>query len=589
MTSNPVWVAIQSLPYLMEYPHACAEQTFSRYYANTLASFVANSNPKIQEVFNAWKSSDALLSNLEKNQELKSLILQETPWLRDAQSETEQKKRIALLFDLTKMKNEQEKALHKLKNIQMSSGGFPWFKGGRSASTFITQHIATGFGHLAKLGVADFDNSTKKMIEKAVLFLDDKLLENYEKVLERASKIRQKSKTVKKGEKAYKAFLSKNNLSYFSIQYLYMRSFYPNISLDNKTKTAVEYYQNQSITYWNAFNLYAKGQIALALFRSDKKTVATNILKSLKENAIISDELGMYWKTNTAGYYYYQAPIETQALMIETFSEILDADIHQDKQKMIDHLKIWLLKNKQMNRWKTTKATTEAVYALLLNGSDWTSITEMVTIKVGDQKINPSKMEDVKVEAGTGYFKTSWNADEITPKMATITINKKENGIAWGGLYWQYFEDLDKITSAETPLKINKKLFLKVNTSTGKELKEINKTTTLKVGDLITVRIALRSDRNMEFVHMKDMRASGVEPINVLSTYKWQDNLGYYESTKDAATNFFFDRIPKGVYVFEYDVRLNNAGNFNNGITTIQSMYAPEFSSHSKGIRIKVQ
>jgi hypothetical protein len=297
----------------------------------------------------------------------------------------------------------------------------------------------------------------------------------------------------------------------------------------------------------------------------------------------------MYWKTNTAGYYYYQAPVETQALMIETFSEILDADIHQDKQKTIDHLKIWLLKNKQTNRWKTTKATTEAVYALLLNGSDWISITEMVAIKVGDQKINPSEMKDVKVEAGTGYFKTSWNADKITPKMATITINKKENGIAWGGLYWQYFEDLDKITSAETPLKINKKLFLKVNTSTGKELKEINKNTTLKVGDLITVRIVLRSDRNMEFVHMKDMRASGVAPINVLSTYKWQDNLGYYESTKDAATNFFFDRIPKGVYVFEYDVRLNNAGNFSNGITTIQSMYAPEFSSHSKGIRIKVQ
>ena len=589
MTSNPVWVAIQSLPYLMEYPYECAEQTFSRYYANTLASFVANSNPKIQKVFDAWKTSDALLSNLEKNQELKSLIIQETPWLRDAQSETEQKKRIALLFDLTKMKNEQEKAIHKLRNIQMGSGGFPWFKGSRYASTFITQHIATGFGHLQKLGVADFDASTKKMIEKTVRFLDAELLENYDKLLKKASAIRQKSKTEKKGEKAFKAFLSKNNLSYFTIQYLYMRSFYTDISLDDETKTALEYYQNQSITYWNAYNLYAKGQIALSLFRNDKKTVATKILKSLKENAISSDELGMYWKTNTAGYYYYQAPVETQALMIETFSEILDPNLHQDKQKTIDNLKIWLLKNKQTNRWKTTKATTEAVYALLLNGSDWISITEMVDIKVGDQKINPSEMKDVKVEAGTGYFKTSWNADEITPKMGTISITKKENGIAWGGLYWQYFEDLDKITSAETPLKINKKLFLKVNSDTGKELKEINKNTTIKVGDLITVRIELRSDRNMEFIHMKDMRASGVEPINVLSTYKWQDNLGYYESTKDAATNFFFDSIPKGVYVFEYDVRVNNAGNFSNGITTIQSMYAPEFSSHSKGDRINVQ
>jgi len=583
MTSNPVWYAIQALPYLMEYPYECSEQIFSRYYANSLASFVANSNPKIQEVFNAWASSDALISNLEKNQELKSLMIQETPWLRNAQSETEQKKRIALLFDLNRMKNEQEKAMNKLQENQMNSGGFPWFKGSKYANTFITQHIATGFGHLQKLGVTDFDASTKKMIENAVKFLDDELLEKYEKLLERARKIKEESTSKKDGEKKYADYLAKNNLNYFTIQYLYMRSFYDEITLDDTIKSAVEYYQNQSTKYWNEYNLYAKGQIALSLFRNDKKIVANKILNSLKENSIISDELGMYWKNNTAGYYYYQAPVETQALMIETFSEI------ENDAATIDNLKIWLLKNKRTNSWKTTKATTEAVYALLLNGSDWISINETVAIKVGNQQINPSEIENVKVEAGTGYFKTSWNGNEITPEMASITINKKEKGIAWGGLYWQYFEDLDKITSAESPLKLNKKLFLKVNADTGKELKLIDKNTQLKVGDLITVRIELRSDRDMEFIHLKDMRASGVEPINVLSTYKWQDNLGYYESTKDAATNFFFDKLPKGVYVFEYDVRANNAGFFSNGISTIQSMYAPEFSSHSEGVRIKVK
>ncbi|PQJ69499.1 alpha-2-macroglobulin family protein [Polaribacter butkevichii] len=592
MTSNPVWYAIQALPYLMEYPYECAEQTFSRYYANTLASFVANSNPRVQEVFNAWKTSDALLSNLEKNQELKSLIIQETPWLRDAQSETEQKKRIALLFDLNKMKNEQEKAINKLKDMQMNSGGFSWFKGGRYESNFITQHIATGFGHLSKLGVTDFDASTKNMIEKSVHYLDGELLEQYEKLLERAKEIKDKAKTKKKGEQAYKDYLSKNNLGYFTIQYLYMRSFYASISLDDNLQKAVDYYRNQAKTYWNDYNLYAKGQIALSLFRNDDKTTANKILKSLKENSITSDELGMYWKENTSGYYYYQAPVETQALMIEVFSEVsvISNDPESAKRNLndIDNLKIWLLKNKQTNRWKTTKATTEAVYALLLNGNDWVSITEMVYIKVGDKEINPTKLDDVKVEAGTGYFKTSWSTSDIKKEMADVTITKKGNGIAWGGLYWQYFEDLDKITAAETPLKLNKKLFLKVNSDTGKELKEITKDTKLNVGDLITVRIELRSDRDMEFIHMKDMRASGVEPINVNSQYKWQDNLGYYESTKDAATNFFFDRLPKGIYVFEYDVRVNNAGEFSNGITTIQSMYAPEFTSHSKGVRIHI-
>jgi uncharacterized protein YfaS (alpha-2-macroglobulin family) len=172
--------------------------------------------------------------------------------------------------------------------------------------------------------------------------------------------------------------------------------------------------------------------------------------------------------------------------------------------------------------------------------------------------------------------------------MAEVQIGKKGEGIAWGALYWQYFEDLDKISSAETPLKLRKKLFLKKNTDTGAELSEITKTTDLKVGDLVRVRIELRSDRAMEFVHMKDMRAAGFEPINVFSQYKWQDGLGYYESTKDASTNFFFDFLPKGVHVFEYDLRVNNAGEFSNGITTIQSMYAPEFSSHSEGVRVVV-
>lgn len=255
----------------------------------------------------------------------------------------------------------------------------------------------------------------------------------------------------------------------------------------------------------------------------------------------------------------------------------------------VDELKVWLLKNKQTNRWGTTKSTTEAVYALLLQGSDWLSVNESVEVTVGNQKIEPSKLENVKIEAGTGYFKTSWNGNEITSKMGEVTISKKDHGVAWGGLYWQYFEDLDKITSAETPLKLNKKIFLKTNSDTGKLLTEITEETHLKLGDLITVRIELRVDRPMEFVHMKDMRASGLEPINVLSQFKWQDGLGYYESTKDASTNFFFDNLPKGIFVFEYDLRVNNAGNFSNGITTIQSMYAPEFSSHSEGVRIEIK
>ncbi|MGJ8733367.1 MAG: alpha-2-macroglobulin family protein, partial [Cellulophaga sp.] len=564
ITSNPAWYAVQALPYLMEYPHECNEQLFSRYYANTLASHIANSTPRIQEVFKQWANSDALLSNLEKNQELKSLLIQETPWLRDAQSETEQKKRIALLFNLNKMKSEQAAVIRRLTNNQNSSGAWAWFNGGIE-SRYITQHIITGFGHLDALkALNNTDKDVDKMINKAIAYLDKEFVSEYEHM------------------KKHSSNLKSDHLSNMQLHYLYMRSFYPDVKASKKTKEVTEYYRGQAKKYWTKRSLYNKGLIALSLFRMDEDATAKKILKSLKQNSITSDELGMYWKENTNSWYWYQAPIETQALLIEAFAEI------ENDTETIDNLKIWLLKNKQTNKWKTTKATTEAVYALLLQGSDWLSVTDAVDVLVGDKKIDPNKLEDVKIEAGTGYYKTAWNGKEIEPKMADVQITKKGNGIAWGAMYWQYFEDLDKITSAETPLKLSKKLFLKKNTNTGEQISEITKNTKLVVGDLVKVRIELRADRAMEFVHMKDMRASGLEPLNVISRYKWQDGLGYYESTKDASTNFFFDYLPKGVYVFEYDLRVNNAGDFSNGITTIQSMYAPEFSSHSKGVRVSV-
>jgi len=564
MTSNPAWYAVQALPYLMEYPYECNEQTFSRYYANALASHIANSNPRIQEVFNQWRNADALISNLEKNEELKSILIQETPWLRDAQSETEQKKRIALLFDLNKMNNELQSALRKLENNQMNSGAWSWFNGGYE-NRYITQHIITGFGHLKQLNVIQSD-SEDSMILKAINYLDSEFIKVYQDITKYNKDVD----------------LSKDHLSYTQLHYLYLRSFFPEIKKSKEVEDITAYYYSQIKKYWLSRSLYAKGLMALVVDRMNDSTMSAKILKSLIENSIISDELGMYWKENTNSWYWYQAPIETQALLIEAFAEI------ENDTKTIDNLKIWLLKNKQTNQWKTTKATTEAVYALLLQGSDWFSVTGMVDVVLGGQNINPSKLDNVKVEAGTGYYKTSWNGSEIQPEMADRKLTKNGNCIAWGSLYCQYFEDLYKITSAETPLNLNKKLFLKTNTDKGEEITEITSDTKLQVGDLVRVRIELQSDRNMEFIHMKDMRASGLEPVNVLSQYKWQDGLGYYESTKDASTNFFFDYLPKGVYVFEYDLRVNNAGYMSNGITTIQSMYAPEFSSHSEGVKITV-
>jgi uncharacterized protein YfaS (alpha-2-macroglobulin family) len=232
----------------------------------------------------------------------------------------------------------------------------------------------------------------------------------------------------------------------------------------------------------------------------------------------------------------------------------------------------------------------------LLQGTDWLNEEKNVTIKLGNTIINSA---DEKQKAGTGYFKTKIEGDKVKPEMGNISVtvssttNQSTNqpinqSSSWGGIYWQYFEDLDKITFAETPLKLNKKLFIEKNTDRGPVLSPVNDGTQLKVGDKIKVRIELRVDRDMEYVHMKDMRAACMEPTNVISQYKYQGGLGYYESTKDASTNFFFGWLAKGTYVFEYPMFVTHSGNFSNGITTIQSMYAPEFTAHSEGVRVNV-
>jgi len=305
-------------------------------------------------------------------------------------------------------------------------------------------------------------------------------------------------------------------------------------------------------------------------------------MKSLKERSLQSPELGIYWKTNQSGWSSWESPIETQAMLIEAFSTITE------DQKFVEGLKQWLLAQKRVSRWKSTKATTDAIFALISTEHSLNETPNAMTVKVGEETVLSSNVKPDNQEEGTGYFKKVWNTTEVKNEMASISIDNQNNTIAWGGLYWQYFEDLDKMTSSNTNLSIEKELYRVVGIAANESLELITPSSELALGELVRVRIVLRSDRNMEFIHLKDMRASGLEPTNVLSSYKWQDGLGYYESTRDAATHFFIEYLPKGTFVFEYDLRVNNKGEFSNGITSIENMYAPEFSAHSKGQRIKV-
>src|ERR1019366_7662952 len=365
----------------------------------------------------------ALMSNLQKNEELKSVLLEETPWVLQAQNEEQQKKNIALLFDMVKMSLQLESALQKLSDMQGPNGGFVWFKGGPD-NRYMTQYIVTGIGHLKKLNAfpASQGNELKSILDKAIPYLDKMLKKDYDDLIK------------------YKSNMKENNLSSIAIQYLYMRSFFPEYPIAKETQTAYNYYREQSKKYWLSQSKYMQAMIALSLNRTNDKPTATNITKSLKENSINNEELGMYWKEwDNGGYWWYKAPIESQSMMIEAFSEI------EKDPRTIDDLKTWLLKNKQTNNWKTTKATAEACYALLLQGTDWLSQERTVSIKLGNTIISS---KDEKQEAGIGYFKRKIDGDKVKPEMGNISVTlKTENsqvppsggGGGWGSVYWQYF------------------------------------------------------------------------------------------------------------------------------------------------------
>ena len=586
--SNPAWYAIEALPSLDNKTFENADAVFSSFYSNSLASYIANSNPKIKAVFESWKtlSPDALQSNLVKNQTLKSVLIQETPWVLEAKNETERKQKLGMYFDLNNLSSNLAENLKKLQKLQKPSGGWVWFEG-MPENRWISQKIITGMGHLDHLGVNSVkkDADVWKMIVRGIRYLDDELLKDYE------------------NQKKYnKRSLDQNNLSATQIQYLYARSYFasdltPDIRfMTSGNMEAFEYYRKQAEKYWLQNDRYLQGMIALALNRLGDKKIPALILKSLSEKALHSDEMGMYWAQDR-GYYWYQAPIEAQALMIEAFDEVIQ------NEQAVEDLKIWLLKQKQTRNWDNTCATAEACYALLLRGTDLLSSEPGVKISVGKEKINSDKLTDIRKEAGTGYFQCSWSGKEITPDMGNIRISKSGPGVGWGALYWQYFENLDKISPAALPLKLERKLFIERNTSAGPILEPAHQlTNSLTVGDKLVVRIVLTVDRDLEFVHMKDLRASCFEPWfispqqgpgygmqNPGSGYRFQNGLGYYQSSTDVATNFFFDYLPKGTHVFEYRLNVSAAGEYSNGITTIQCLYAPEFSAHSDGFRVHVK
>lgn len=362
----------------------------------------------------------------------------------------------------------------------------------------------------------------------------------------------------------------------------YARSYFKQAKQDADIEATRADYLTRAAKQWYSHPVYEQGMIALTLFRYHIKETTAAIVKSLLERARQSDELGMYWAENRAGYYWNQSPVEMQALMIELFTETAS------NPKAVEEMKIWLLRNKQTNNWGTTKATTAACYALLSKTEVLPVSTPAATITIDGRPLSLLK-PDITEQAGSGYIKTSWVDGQIKPSLGKITIANHSKTINWGAMYWQYTEKPDKITSSNTSVQLKREYFILKHTDAGDLLTAVDAQHHPKTGDLIKVVIYMAADRDFDYIHLKDMRPSGTEPADALSSFKYQDGLYYYQEVKDAAINFFFDHLKKGNYVFEYSLRAVQPGNYATGITTLQSMYAPEFGAHSNGARMVIE
>jgi len=520
-----------------------------------LAMHVLEKNPTIKDLIAGWKNNPK--SKLEDNEELKELVLQETPWMKDLVSNEEKKAQLASYFDIDRLEKEADEIVKTLGERQNASGGFSWFSGGFE-NDYITQHILVTAAQLDKLGVSHFNETdVKNIVNKAHRYIDVKMQDQ-----------------LKTPNKTFS--------NHSAINYVFVKSYY---SKDFAIPTDVSKQLDQNFIdlkkNWVELSLQNKAKLAIIANRKGYVSWAKQILNQLNESAVIDETYGMYWKENSSKNYYYYNAAEVQALIIEAFKEIENNEITLQK------LNAWLLSQKLNKDWGTTKATTSAIYALLLSNSTEISKSDKAIVSIGNQTIKTNEKAENQNDDLLGYQTYQWKADEITNDFGKISIKNKSEKPVFGGIYWQYFEDFNAIKDADNGiLKIARKFYIE---NSDKKLQEISNETELKLGQKVIIRLEISAEKDMEFIHIKDMRAATFEPVDVLSGYKYENNLRYYQSTRDAATNFFIDYLSKGSYVIDYEVRLNNEGSFTSGISTIQSMYAPEHTGRTAGKTIKVE
>ena len=563
LTANPIWYAVQALSTSDVTESANCLDLIGSYYTHTLAAQLAQSHPKIRQVITQWQAEggnvETLHAALSRNEELKNVLLEETPWVMEAQDEATRKQRLSLLFDLNRANDQRQWTMRQLQKCQQEEGGFSWLAG-FPANRDMTIAVLEFLAQLTQLNAVEYNQAEREMIIKALGYLDRQIEQDYE-------------------------WLRRHNLQWAKalptteqIDYLYVRSHYRDVPEMGNALEAAKFFTRQAYANWKKYGLLHQAQIALLAHRNGDRSRTAEILTWLKKTASSSTEKGMYWANNRRETTSFVSPIWTHCRLMELFHTV-----EPDTQRM-NQLKQWLLNQKRVQDWESTPATLNAVHTLLLTGSDWLGTENRCVATWGDQVYDTAKGE-----IATGYLKTPLPLASLSSAQASLSLRKEGEAPAWGALYAQYFQPIDQVEAQGQGLHIERKLFVETTEAGTRQIRPLTEEQSLRVGDKVIVRLVIRSDQAYQYVCLKDSRAGCLEPTPTRAGYAWREGIGYYQVAKDASELFFFEHLPQGTYVVEYSAYATRPGDYAGGVSTLQCLYAPEFVAHSAGQRIKVK
>ena len=564
LTANPIWYAVQAISSFPDPASTNSVDQMACYYTNTLAAQLLQSHPRLKAVISQWQAEgnrvETLQAALQRNEELKNILLEETPWIMEAHDEATRKQRLSLLFDLNRAANQRQESMRQLQKLQTNEGGFCWFEG-FPASRTLTTTILELLAQLTQLNAAEYNEAERTMIYKALSFLDRAIEQDYE-LLRRSNRV-----------------WAKVIPSDSQVDYLYVRSLFRDIPEMGNALEASKFYSSRAMANWEKYDLLHKAELGLLAHRNGDQAHQAAIMAWLKRTASTSAEQGMYWANNRQSASGVASPVWTHCRLMELFETVAP------NRQQTDRMKQWLLNQKRVQDWVSTPATLQAIHTLLYTGSDWVANENRCEVTWGS-----THYDSAAGEAATGYLKATLPTEPaLQTAQPTLTLRKTGTAPAWGAVYTQYFQAIDQAKEAGKALKVERKLFVERTTAEGRHIQPLGEDEALRVGDKVIVRLVIRSDRDYQYVCLKDSRAGCLEPTQNLSGYAWRDGVGYYQSSKDASTAFFFELLPQGTYVIEYSAFAIRSGEYASGLSTLQCLYAPEFVAHSAGGRIKVE